>query len=220
MEGASSTQIKPAIVPLGDSAMLVRFDTRLSEAGNSAAIALSSALDRNPPVGVVEIMPNLVSVLLRYDPNLTSSSTLAGELRLHVFGLDSATQPGNEWTIEVEFDGPDLAEVATALGLTIPQFIAAHNARSLRVLATGFAPGFVYCGLHAPELVLPRRSAVRPAIAAGSVLFAAGQTAIASTEMPTGWHLIGHTAFRNLDLNRIPPTSLRAGDVINFATSA
>jgi allophanate hydrolase subunit 1 len=78
----------------------------------------------------------------------------------------------------------------------------------------------VYCGLHAPELVLPRRSAVRPAIAAGSVLFAAGQTAIASTEMPTGWHLIGHTAFRNLDLNRIPPTSLRAGDVINFATSA
>ena len=50
------------------------------------------------------------------------------------------------------FDGPDLAEVAAALGMTAADFIAAHNATPLRVLATGFAPGFVYCGLHPDEL--------------------------------------------------------------------
>ena len=106
--------------------------------------------------------------------------------------------------------------VATALGMGASDFVAAHNAKPLRVLATGFAPGFVYCGLHAERLVLPRRTSVRPSVPAGSVLFAAGQTAIAATEMPTGWHVIGHTDFRNFDPAGEPPTRLGAGDVVTF----
>ncbi len=216
MDGTTTSQIKPAIMPLGDSSVLVRFDTMLSEEANEAAIALAAALDENPLPGVVEIMPNLVSVLLRYDPDQTSLSALSGELRLLLFSLSSTAPEGRAWTIHVAFDGPDLAEVAAALRLTVPQFITAHSSRPLRVLATGFAPGFVYCGLHKPELVLPRRSQVRPAVSAGSVLFAAGQTAIAATDMPTGWHVIGRTEFKNLDLGRSPPTHLRAGDLVTF----
>lgn len=53
----------------------------------------------------------------------------------------------------------------------------------LRVLATGFAPGFVYCGLHPDDLSVPRREAIRPMVPAGTVLFAAGQTAIAATDL-------------------------------------
>src|SRR5690606_22974103 len=96
-------------------------------------------------------------------------------------------------------------------------FVAAHNAVPLRVLATGFAPGFVYCGLHRDALVLPRRTAIRPLVPVGSVLFAAGQTAIAATEMPTGWHVIGYTTFRNFDPAATPPTRLGAGDAVRFA---
>ena len=120
------------------------------------------------------------------------------------------------WTIPITFDGPDLDAVAAALNLSPPAFISAHNARPLRVLATGFAPGFVYCGLHPEELVIPRRAAVRASAPAGSVLFAAGQTAITSTEMPTGWHVIGSTAFANFDPTRQPPTRLAAGDIVSF----
>jgi inhibitor of KinA len=94
--------------------------------------------------------------------------------------------------------------------------VSQHDAFPLRILATGFAPGFVYCGFHGETLTLPRRSAVRAMVPAGSVLFAAGQTAIAATDIPTGWHVIGWTDFTNFDPNMTPPTRLRAGDHVVF----
>ena len=105
--------------------------------------------------------------------------------------------------------GPDLDSVAATLGLTAAAFVAAHNAAPLRVLTTGFAPGFVYCGFHAEAMRLPRRTDVRPPVPPGSVLFAAGQTAITSTPIPTGWHVIGRTTFRNFDPAQTPPVVLR-----------
>ncbi|KQX42840.1 hypothetical protein ASD04_02450 [Devosia sp. Root436] len=217
MAGSSAPQTfpTPTIVPLGDRSLLVRFGTALTDAANRAAIALALALDREPIADVVEVVPNLVSVLLRYDP-LVSPATIAGELRLRLFALGDAALATAHWTIPVIFDGPDRNEVAALLGLSAADFIAAHNAAPLRVLATGFAPGFVYCGLHADKLVLPRRTAVRSAVPVGSVLFAAGQTAIAATEMPTGWHVIGRTDFRNFDPQAEPPTRLGAGDSVAF----
>lgn len=207
----------PTIVPLGDSSILVRFGTALDDAANRAAIALARTLDRLPIAGVNEVVPNLVSVLLRYDPVAgPSPAAIAGELRLRLFELADDAPRTARWTIPVVFDGPDLAAVAAALAIAPDQFIAAHNAHPLRVLATGFAPGFVYCGLHADDLVLPRRTEVRSAVPKGSVLFAAGQTAITATEMPTGWHVIGHTDFANFDPAHQPPTRLGAGDVVRF----
>jgi allophanate hydrolase subunit 1 len=48
------------------------------------------------------------------------------------------------------------------------------------------------------------------------LLFAAGQTAIAATPVPTGWHLIGRTDLINFDSRRDPPTVLREGDLVAF----
>lgn len=207
----------PTILPLGDSGLLVRFDTVLSDAGNRAAIALAQVLDADPVPGVSEVVPNLVSVLLRYDPRAASYETVSGEVRLRVAALPRASAPkGHVRKIGVTFDGEDLDAVATALDMSVAGFVAAHNQLPLRVLATGFAPGFVYCGMHPPALVLPRRSALRPAVPPGSVLFAAGQTAITATQMPTGWHVIGRTTLRNFEPSVVPPTTLRPGDVVHF----
>lgn len=218
MAGSSASPIfpMPTLIPLGDSSLLVRFGTVLTDDANRAAIALASELVRAPIPGVLEIMPNLVSVLLRYDPLAASSAAIQGELRLRLSGLAGDGRKAHRWTIPVVFNGPDLEAAATALGLSVEAFIAAHNASSLRVLATGFAPGFVYCGLHPESLVLPRRTATRPAVPAGSVLFAAGQTALTATEMPTGWHVIGRSDFNNFQPQKRPPTRLSAGDVIQF----
>ena len=205
----------PMIVPLGDSAVLVRFSDRLDERANKAAIALVRRLETHPIIGVVETVPNLVSVLLRYEHG-TDPDAIGGELRLRLRGLDVASGSGRHWSVPVTFDGPDLEEVAAALSLSPAEFIKRHNAGALRVLATGFAPGFVYCGMHEDALHLPRRTTVRSAVPPGSVLFAAGQTAITATEMPTGWHVIGHTSFRNFDPQVHPPTRLEAGDVVEF----
>lgn len=214
----------PLIVPLGDQGLLVRFASTLSDAANLATIDFAGRLQQQVPEGVTEIDPNLISVLLKYDPTQTGFDRLAGEVRLLVgqSGRHARPRPKRH-RIAVSFggeDGPDLAAVARRLKLTPEQFVAAHNAHPLRVLTTGFAPGFVYCGFHAEELQLPRRAATRPLVPAGTILFAAGQTAITATSLPTGWHVIGRTGFRNFDPAREPPTQLREGDEIVFEATS
>jgi KipI family sensor histidine kinase inhibitor len=210
----------PLIQPLGDRGLMVRFATALGDAANRATIAFARKLAAALPEGVTEVDPNLVSVLLKYDPAKVSFARLAGEVRLLV-GDDEAAEPAPaRHTIGVTFDGPDVAEVAVSLKLTREAFVAAHCAVRLRVLTTGFAPGFVYCGFHPEQWDLPRRTKVRQTVPPGTVLFAARQTAITATAIPTGWHVIGHTRFRNFDPASEPPTTLREGDEIAFEAAA
>jgi KipI family sensor histidine kinase inhibitor len=215
-----SPELIPLILPLGDRGLLVRFGETVSDEANWAVIGLAARLEAAAIPGVVEVVPNLVSVLLRYQPEAITFERLAGEVRLLVAGAAEAPVAGAEHSIAVSFDGEDLEEVAGLLKLSRAEFIAAHNAKPLRVLATGFAPGFLYCGLHPEALAVPRRSVVRRQVPAGTVLFAAGQTAITSTPIPTGWHVIGHTGFRNFDAGAEPPTTVMAGDTMRFEVAA
>ena len=211
----------PTLLPLGDRAMLVRFGTALSDAANRAALGFARLVEAATPAGVVEIVPSLVSVLLRYDPAVTGFDALGGEVRLLLVQPEAQAAPdGATHRIAMRFDGEDLDEVAALTGLSVAEFVAAHNGAPLRVMAVGFAPGFIYAGLHGDGLVVPRRTEVRRSVPAGSVLFAAGQTAIASTALPTGWHVIGHTAFRNFDAQRMPPSQVVAGDRLAFEVMA
>ena len=207
----------PTLLPLGDRALLIRYSTELSEAANRAAVGLARRLETERIEGVAEIAPGLVSVLLRLDAGV-DLARLRGELGLRIG--ETAPAGGTERQIAIRFDGEDLGEVAEKLGLSVDDFVARHNAAPLRVLATGFAPGFVYLGFHCDELMLPRREAVRPMVPAGTVLFAARQTAMAATPIRTGWHVIGRTAFQNFDPAADPPTVLAAGDMIRFEAVA
>lgn len=206
----------PLILPLGDRGLLVRFGETLSDAANRAAIDLARRIEAAAIPDVVEVVPNLISVLVRYEPTRLTFDGLAGEIRLLAPAADDSIAAGVRHAVAVSFDGEDLEEVAELVELPVADFIRAHNAAPLRVLATGFAPGFVYCGMHPEALAVPRRAAVRRQVPAGTVLFAAGQTAITSTPIPTGWHVIGHTGFRNFDPAAEPPSAVRAGDSIEF----
>jgi KipI family sensor histidine kinase inhibitor len=213
---SDETTLLPLIMPLGDRGLLVRFATTLSEAANRRAVGLAARVAVRRLEGVVEVVPNLASVLVRYEPSTVAFERLAGEVRLLVFGLVAEPDAARVHTVTVEFDGADVDEVAAAIGLGREEFVARHCAAPLRVLATGFAPGFVYLGFHEEALRVPRRAAVRARVPAGTVLFAAGQTAITSTDIPTGWHVIGRTEFRNFDAATEPPTRLAAGDTVRF----
>jgi KipI family sensor histidine kinase inhibitor len=206
----------PLILPLGDRGLLVRFGETLSDAANRAAIDFARRIEAAAIPDVVEVVPNLISVLVRYEPTKLTFDRLAGEIRLLAPAADDSIAAGVRHAVAVSFDGEDLEEVAELVELPVADFIRAHNAAPLRVLATGFAPGFVYCGMHPEALAVPRRAAVRRQVPAGTVLFAAGQTAITSTPIPTGWHVIGHTGFRNFDPAAEPPSAVRAGDSIEF----
>lgn len=213
------TDIIPTLLPLGDRTILLRFAQRLDDPANDAAIRCAARLLTDDIPGVTEIVPNLVSVSIHYDPFVVNFDELAGQLRLKLSATEDFSGSPSHHTISVRFGdeyGPDLAEVAKSLNMNEAAFIVAHNASAIRVLATGFAPGFVYCGMHPKNLELPRRSTVRQSVPPGTILFAAGQTAITATSIPTGWHVIGRTDFSNFDLDQTPPTKLVAGDIIQF----
>jgi allophanate hydrolase subunit 1 len=60
--------------------------------------------------------------------------------------------------IPVEYDGPDLADVASHTGLSVAELVAAHTATPWRVGFGGFAPGFAYLVGGDPRLEVPRRA--------------------------------------------------------------
>ena len=213
----------PRIVALGDAGLLVRFAERLDDEANARAVGFAHVLERNPLPGVVEIVPNLISVLLRYDPARIGFRELSGEVQMLLPQAErEPVGQGTPTEVTIRYggeEGPDLDEVATASGLDRDAFIARHSAAALRVLAIGFAPGFAYLGFHHDLTPLPRRGEVRPMVPAGTVLYAAGQTALTATAIPTGWHVIGRTGFCNFMPEATPPVRLTAGDAVRLVAS-
>jgi KipI family sensor histidine kinase inhibitor len=94
------------------------------------------------------------------------------------------------------YDGPDLDDVAQALGLTTGEVKQLHAAGVYTVETMGFAPGFAYLTGLDPKLVLPRRATPRPRVPAGSLAIAGSHTAVYPFDSPGGWHLIGRVPAR------------------------
>ena len=80
----------------------------------------------------------------------------------------------------------------------------------------GFAPGFPYLGGMSQRIAAPRRDSPRLQIPVGSVGIAGSQTGVYPIETPGGWQLIGRSPIELFRPREIPPTRLRAGDVVRF----
>lgn len=120
-------------------------------------------------------------------------------------------------TINVVYNGEDLAPVAAACGLTVSQLVSLHSNATYDVDVLGFQPGFAYLtGLH-PRLHLPRRPAPRPSVPALSVAIAGGMTGVYPRASPGGWHLLGHAIDVKLfDPESSPPGLLQPGQRVRF----
>src|SRR5205823_7967395 len=94
--------------------------------------------------------------------------------------------------------------------------IARHAGRDYDVFAVGFQPGFPYAG-YLPDALsgLSRRDVPRVRVPAGSVAIAGRQTGVYPAESPGGWHLLGRTPLRIVDLER-GHFPIRAGDRLRF----
>lgn len=119
-------------------------------------------------------------------------------------------------TIDVRYDGPDLHDVATRLGISAADVVALHSGATYRVAFFGFAPGFAYLTGLPEVLQLPRRDTPRTSVPAGAVAVASTYTAVYPRSSPGGWHLLGHTDATMFDPDRDPPTLLQPGDIVRF----
>ena len=121
--------------------------------------------------------------------------------------------------IPVVYDGPDLADVAAACGLSTDEVVLRHHAGRYECAFCGFAPGFAYLtGLDA-GLQVPRRPTPRTRVPAGAVAIAAEYTAVYPSPSPGGWHLIGTTDVALWDASRPEPALIRPGTAVRFVVA-
>ena len=203
----------------GDRALVVEFGDTIDRVLSGAVLRLAASIAAAAIPGIVETVPTFRSLLVHYDPLLTTRAELEGSIALL---LDRAPEPRRTarlWHIpfcaEAEF-APDLAEVARLAGLSAEDVIARHSAVRYHVYMLGFLPGFPYLGDLPAELALPRRADPRLRVPAGSIAIATSLSAIYPFESPGGWHLIGTTPIRLFDIARPRPALLAAGDAVKF----
>ena len=181
----------------------------------TATMALHRSLEAAGLPGVVELVPAARTVLISFDPRRTGADSLEEAIR----GLertDSSTGEAREVTIDVRYDGQDLAEVAELLSVSPAEVIARHQAATWQVAFAGFAPGFGYLAGDDELFDVPRRSSPRTRVTIGAVALAGEFTGVYPRSSPGGWQLIGRTEARLWDLDRQPPALFVPGTIVRF----
>lgn len=180
-----------------------------------ATMHLHQALEAAELDGVEELIPAARTVLIRFDPARTSAPVLADRIRrLEHTGADSTES--REVTIDVVYDGEDLAEVAELLSLSTAEVVARHQRATWQVAFSGFAPGFGYLAGDDPIFNVPRRSSPRTRVPVGAVALAGEFTGVYPRASPGGWQLIGRTDATLWDLDRQPPALFVPGTTVKF----
>jgi KipI family sensor histidine kinase inhibitor len=179
------------------------------------ALALFASLRDDPLPGVWELVPAARTVLVRFDPALTSADALSAAITRRPRGRAAGAE-GPVVDVPVCYDGEDLAEVARLCGLEPAEVVRRHTAAPWTVAFTGFAPGFGYLSGGDPALDVPRRAEPRTAIPAGSVGLAGRFSGIYPRASPGGWQLIGRTGLSLWDQRRADPALLAPGMRVRF----
>ena len=233
---AQHNKITPMeIVPLGDSAIIVRVRDQFEDAPEETLDEVLRAYQRirNAAIpGVIELAPAYTSVSVFFDPITVTKAIetsddvfgwLATRIRAAVAGV---ADPGRKvraasQTIEIpvcydpEF-ALDIDDVARRANISPSEIIRLHSSAEYRVACIGFVPGFPFLTGLPKKLATPRRDVPRKEIPPGSVGIGGAQTGIYPLRSPGGWNLIGRTPLRLFDPEKNPPALLHAGDRVRF----
>ncbi len=223
------------IVPIGDSALIVRLRDQFEDAPDKTLDSVLRAVEqlRTAAIpGVIELAPAYTSVAVFYNPIIVTKNAentdapfdwLATRIRL---ALDShgavgktARQQMPIVEIPVCYDSEfalDIDDVARSAKMSPQQVISLHSAAEYRVACIGFVPGFTFLAGLPKELSTPRRNIPRKQIPSGSVGIGGAQTGIYPLRSPGGWNLIGRTPLRLFHPEKSPPTLLRVGERVRF----
>ena len=208
------------VCPVGDTAVLARFEQRIAQDIGASVTALNLRVAAAKIPGVVETVPAFASLLVFYDPLQTDYDAVASAVQALAQTADGSASAGQGRLVEIPVCyggsfGPDLPFVAKHAGLSEQEVIARHAGREYRIYMLGFLPGFPYLGGLDERLFTPRLDTPRTVIPAGSVGIGGEQTGVYPIASPGGWQLIGRTPLTLFDpgTGKLP---YAAGDRIRF----
>ena len=163
--------------------------------------------------GIEEIVPAETTVVVRCTRERHEEIGVVLDM---VVPDGRSTRSESPVTIDVVYDGPDIAELAEAARVSIDDVVRLHVTGSYEVAFCGFSPGFAYLRGIDQRLHVPRRDTPRTSVPAGSIGIAAGYTCVYPSASPGGWHLIGRTTAALWDVENDPPALLRPGRAVRF----
>jgi KipI family sensor histidine kinase inhibitor len=181
----------------GDRAWLLEVD----ESPLRVAAALRAAFP-----DLEEIVPGHETVLVVGDVDLAGISAADVEL-----------PPSRSIEIPVRYDGEDLDEVASLVGLSTEDVVAIHAGTTYTAaFLGGVGPGFAYLVGIDERLVVPRRDEPRTRVPGGTVAIAGPYSGVYPRETPGGWRLLGTTDVVLFDPSRERSSLIEAGDTVRF----
>ena len=226
------------IIPLGDSALIVRVRDRFDDAPERTLDTTLRAFEQLQSAaipGVIELAPAYTSVSVFFDPIAIAkafetpgdpSDRFVERIRAAVVagvGRGKRRRPvrphARLFEIPVCYDPEfalDINDVARHANIPPSEVIRLHSATEYRVACIGFVPGFPFLAGLPKKLSTPRRAVPRKEIPPGSVGIGGAQTGIYPRRSPGGWNLIGRTPLRLFDSEKNPPALLRAGERVRF----
>ncbi|SMF83206.1 inhibitor of KinA [Paenibacillus uliginis N3/975] len=221
--------IKPlAMLPLGDSAVLIELGQVISESVHRQVHAASQYIENHPFPGYIECIPSFTTVSIHYDllklprrDGVSSSFEVVCSLLNELLSEIEIQEERSPVVVDIpvcyeEEYGPDLEVVATINELTPEEVIHIHTGQDYLIYALGFTPGFPYVGGVSEQISAPRKSTPRLKVPSGSVGIAGNQTGIYPIETPGGWQIIGRTPLALFLPEQYPPTLLEGGQYIRF----
>lgn len=169
--------------------------------------------------GVRGIVLGVNNMLVRFDPLAVQPARLCEQLRAAWAGSRPLEATARLVEVPVVYDtrpGSELEAIAHHLRLEVAEVIRLHSGAEYHVAAIGAVPGFPYLVGLPPQLAMPRRQTPRAKVAKGSVAIGGAQAGILPMDMPSGWHVLGHTDVALFDPLRAQPSLLAPGDRLRF----
>ncbi|UCD97265.1 MAG: 5-oxoprolinase subunit PxpB [Candidatus Bathyarchaeota archaeon] len=210
----------PRYQPVGDRALLVEFEKKISQEVNARVHSLNETLLQEKLDGVEETVPTYCSLLIYFDPLKTSYEYLVYILQdLQAENFRNVRTQRRTVTIPVVYGGsygPDLDYIAKHNNLTEKEVIYIHSKKTYTVYMIGFLAGFPYLGEVPEEIATPRLKTPRLKVSAGSVGIADRQTGLYPCDSPGGWRILGWTPLTIFKPSRNPPALLNPGDQVHF----
>ena len=204
----------------GDRGLLVEYGDEINPAVNHKVRSMAIVVKQGAPAGVTEVIPTYRSLLIVYDPLVTTPFALQQTLTTLEERLPEVKiPPPNIVDIPVCYGGefgPDIQFVAESHNLTVDEVIRVHSEPEYLIYMIGFTPGFPFLGGLPEALHTPRLETPRTLVPEGSVGIANAQTGVYPVSSPGGWQLIGRTPLRLFAPDRPNAFLFQAGDLIRF----
>jgi KipI family sensor histidine kinase inhibitor len=203
--------------PASDCSLLVTLGDSISLDTHQRVVKLLRLLEALPLPGVRNLHPAYSTLLVQFDPVLTSQEALQPAIEERLEQLDSVKLPPPA-LVEIpvcyggEF-GPDLQDVAELHGISSEEVVRLHSQAVYTVYFLGFVPGFAYLGGLPEAIATPRLPAPRKRVEAGSVGIAGNQSGVYPFPTPGGWRLLGKTP---RPLFQAEKSLLNIGDQVSF----